>query len=115
MHQIFFVWEKKNYSRLKSISGLNLEQVHEAEFQICKDIFFISEGQIKQSTWKISEKLVADIDPKDVHYIAFSKHFRCKIWSGNKVLMRGLKNKDFTNFITTEDLYRFLENHIHKK
>ena len=55
---------RKNYSRLTSISGLNLEQVHEAEFQICKDISFISEEQIKQSTWKISEKLVTDIDPR---------------------------------------------------
>ena len=106
---------RKNYPRLISISGLNLEQVHEAEFQICKDISFISEEQIKQSTWKVSEKLVADIDPKDVHYIAFSKHFRCKIWSGDKALIRGLKKKDFTNFITTEDLYSFRENRIHKK
>lgn len=78
---------RKNYSRLTSISGLNLEQVHVAEIQICKDISFISESQIRQSTWKISEKLVADIDPKDVHYIAFAKHFRCKIWSSDKALM----------------------------
>ncbi len=83
-----------------------MEQVQEAEFQIYRDIVFISEEQIKILHWIAAEALVADIDPKDSHYIAYSKHFRCKIWSGDKVLMKGLEKKGFTNFISTEDLYK---------
>lgn len=78
----------KHYPRLCKISGLTLEEVRESEFQACKDITFISEEQILASG-----KLVADIDPKDTHYVAYSKHFRCKIWSGNKELMKGLVKK----------------------
>ena len=99
---------RKHYIRLTKISGLTLEQVQEAEFQICKDITFISAEQIKASTWKESEKLVADIDPNDIQYIAFSKHFRCKIWSGDKSLVKGLARKDFFNFISTEELYELV-------
>ena len=84
---------------------MTLEQLREPEFQICKDITFISEEQIRLSTWIEAEKLVAEIDPKDTHYIAYSKHFRCKIWSGDKVLMSGLSKKGFTNFITTDELF----------
>lgn len=84
---------------------MTLEQVKKAEFQICKDITLISEEQIKESTWLAAEKLVADIDPKDTHYIAYSKHFRCKIWSGDKQLIKGLSKKRFANFISTEELY----------
>ena len=36
----------------------------EAEFQICKDITFISEEQISYSNWKAAEKSVAEIDRK---------------------------------------------------
>ena len=54
---------------------------------------FYSEGLIKISTWNIANKLVEDIDPNDIHYVAFSKHFRCKIWSGDKSLMKGLSKK----------------------
>lgn len=97
---------RKNYSRLIKISGLQPEHVQEAEFQICKDITFISEEQVNLSTWIKAEKLVADIDPKDVTYIAFSKHFKCKIWSGDKVLMKGLTKKDFHNFISTDELFK---------
>lgn len=97
----------KHYSRLCKISGMTTEQVREAEYQIYKEITFISEEQIKLSAWLAAEKLVADVDPKDIQYVAFSKHFRCKIWSGDKTLMNGLAKKGFTNFMTTEELYNW--------
>ncbi len=96
----------KHYGRLSKISGMSIEQIREAEFQVCKDIVFLSEEHIKKGTWLAAEKLVADIDPKDTAYVAYSKHFRCKIWSGDKALMKGLKKKGSTNVITTEELYR---------
>ena len=95
----------KHHSRLSKISGMTTEQVREAEFQICKDITFISEEQIKESAWLAAEKLVADIDPKDTHYVAYSKHFRSKIWSGDKQLIKGLAKKRFANFISTDELF----------
>ena len=45
---------------------------------------FIALEQIKNSHWIIADKPVAGIDPNDTHYIAYSKHFRCKIWSGDR-------------------------------
>ena len=101
---------RKHYQRLSKISGLTIEQVWEAEFQLYQDITFISEEQIKVSTWEIAEKLVSDIDPKDTHYVAYSKHFKCKIWSGDKALIKGLAKKNFTRFVTTEELFKLREN-----
>ena len=89
---------RKHYARLCKISGLSIDQVQESEFQVCSDITFISEEQIKISSWISAENLVADIDPKDTHYVAYSKHFRCKIWSGDKTLIRGLQKKRFHKF-----------------
>lgn len=84
----------RHYPKLAKISKMTLEEVRESEFQVYTDITFISEEQIKQSTWLVAEKLVADVDIKDIQYIAFSKHFRCKIWSGDKELKKGLEKKD---------------------
>lgn len=96
----------KYHHKLSKISGMNVEQVREAEFQICKDINFISEEQIKLTAWLFAEKLVADIDPKDAPYIALSKHFTCKIWSGDKMLIKGLAKKGFVAFVSTDELYK---------
>lgn len=99
----------KHETRLCKISGMTLTQLREAEFQIYKGLNFISEEQIKKSAWLIAEKLADGVDPNDTVYIAFSKHFRCKIWSGDKKLIRGLEKKGFINFLTTDQLYQLLE------
>lgn len=101
---------RKHYQRLSKISGLTILQVQEAEFQIYQGIKFISEEQIKISTWEIAEKLVSDVDSNDVQYVAFAKYFKCKIWSGDKALIRGLAKKKFTRFITTDELFKLREN-----
>jgi predicted nucleic acid-binding protein len=100
---------RNHYPRLIKISGLTIEEIQEAEFHLYKDIIFISEEQIKISNWISADLLVADIDPKDTHYIAYSKEFRCKIWSGDKKLIKGLAVRGFTDFITTDELYKFRE------
>ncbi|TZF85014.1 hypothetical protein FW774_08595 [Pedobacter sp. BS3] len=88
---------------------MTIEEIQEAEFYLYKAIVFISEEQIKVSNWIAADAIVADVAPKDTHYIAYSKHFRCKIWSGDKKLIKGLAAKGFTNFITTDELYKLRE------
>jgi predicted nucleic acid-binding protein len=105
---------RNHYPRLVQISGLTIEEIQEAEFQLYKDIIFISEEQIKISNWVSADALVADVDPKDTHYIAYSKEFDCKIWSGDKKLIKGLTAKGFTNFITTDELYKLREEQRNK-
>lgn len=100
---------KNHYLKIVKVSGLTLEQVHEAEFQIYKSLTFISEEQIKTSNWIAAEKLVFDVDPKDITYIALAKHFKCKIWSGDKALIKGLEKKNFNRFIITDELFKLRE------
>ncbi len=100
---------RKHHKRLVELSKLSPEQVLEAEFHICKDIKFISEEQVSVANWNDAFELVKDIDPKDVQYIAFSKQFDRKVWSGDRALITGLKKKGFTNMLTTEELYKHRE------
>jgi predicted nucleic acid-binding protein len=96
---------KTKYERLQSISGLSIERIIEAEYQVCKEITFISEEQINPGFWNESLDLVHDIDIKDVQYVAYAKQFRCKIWSGDKKLFKGLIENGFVNLVTTDDLF----------
>ena len=96
---------RNHYPRLVKISGLTIEEVQEAEFHLYKDITFISEEQIKISNWIAADTLVADVDPKDTHYIAYSKQFRCKIWSGDKKLIKGLVGKRILQILSLQTNY----------
>jgi predicted nucleic acid-binding protein len=103
---------QRHHDKLVQISKLTLEQVLESEFQICKSIHFISDEQISQTNWDLAENLVFDVDKKDVSYIAFSKQFKAKVWSGDKSLIKGLANKGFTNFISTNELWDLRQNRL---
>lgn len=81
-----------------------MAEIREVEFLLFKHITFISEDQIKPSEWKYAEETVAGVDPNDAPYVAYAKHFRCKIWSGDKSLVRGLKQRGFKSFVSTQEL-----------
>ncbi|MCL2860779.1 MAG: PIN domain-containing protein [Oscillospiraceae bacterium] len=95
-----------HYGKLIKISGLTLAQILESEYQIYKSITFISEAQISLENWQFANNLVSDIDPKDSIYIAYTKQFKCKLWTGDKKLINGLAKKNYNNIITTEDLFQ---------
>lgn len=95
---------RKHHKRLVELSKLSLEEVVEAEYLVCKDIKFISEEQVSDENWQAAFELVQDIDSNDVPYVAFSKQFKRKIWTGDRKLIRGLERKGFKNTITTEAL-----------
>jgi predicted nucleic acid-binding protein len=110
LHQIFLRIEiKKHHGKLAKISSLPISKIVESEFQVCKDIKFISEEQIQKANWETAYELVKDIDEKDIHYVAFSKQFGMRIWSGDKRLIRGLKRKGFDNFVSTDELHSVRE------
>jgi len=94
-----------HYDKLIKISSLTLEQILESEYQIYKSITFISEEQISLENWQFANNLISDIDPKDIVYIAYAKQFKCKLWTGDKKLTKGLVKKSYSNFITTENLF----------
>jgi len=94
-----------HYDKLIKISDLTLGQILESEYQIYKSITFISEEQISLENWQFAANLVSDIDPKDIVHIAYTKQFKCKLWTGDKKLINGLAKKNYSNIITTENLF----------
>lgn len=97
-----------HYTKLVKISKRTLPQIIESEYRLCKHVNFISEEQIAHVHWQEANKLVFDIDPNDVVYIAYALHFQCKLWSGDKVLMKGLAKKGFLDVVNTNDLHTLL-------
>jgi len=55
--------------------------------------------------WEFADSLVSDIDSKDIVYIAYTKQFDCKLWTGDKKLINGLIRKNYNNILTTENLF----------
>ena len=99
---------KKYHTKLMKISKLSLEEVEEIEFQLEKNIKFISEELIDDWAWVKAFELTKGIDEKDTPYIAFCLFFDCKVWTGDKKLITGLAKKDFHELILTNELYEII-------
>lgn len=94
----------KHHLKLARLMDMTVRDIREIEFLLFKNIMFISENQITPTEWTYAERIVAEVDPNDAPYIAYAKHFRCKLWSGDKSLARGLQKRGFRSFISTQEL-----------
>jgi len=105
------------YDKLSKISKQSLDTIAKTEYYITKGINFISEEQIAENTWHSAYNLVKEVDLDDIAFVALSKHLKCKLWTGDSNLIRGLNKKGFMNTIITEELFAYrtnLENKLKK-
>jgi predicted nucleic acid-binding protein len=93
-----------NYNKLSKISNQSLDKISKTEYFVTKEITFISEEQIPENTWRSSYDLVRNVDLDDIAFVALAKHFRCKLWTGDGILIRGLLKNGFKNLISTNEL-----------
>jgi predicted nucleic acid-binding protein len=101
---------RKYHSKISMISKMSIKEIEIVEFKIAKPITFMSGIHIPEVKWIQAEYLAKDIDDKDIPYVAFSLFYKCKIWSGDKVLRNGLEHKGFKKIISTEELFDLREN-----
>lgn len=98
-----------HFQRIKKITKLNDSEVHELIETLYTKIHFISDEFIPKGNLVIADELTKDVDFDDVLFVALSLHLNCKLWTGDKVLMKALINKGFKRFITTQELIQKLK------
>jgi predicted nucleic acid-binding protein len=103
-----------HYEKLSKISKQPIHKIVSTEYFIIRAIKFISEEQIAESIWRSAYALVKDVDLDDVAFVALSKHLRCKLCTGDRVLIRGLSKNGFKNTISTDELLNY-RNTIEKR
>lgn len=101
---------KKYHWKIAKLSKLTIFEVEEIEYQLFKNITFITEALIPNEFWTKAFALTNGIDVKDTPYVAYGLFFDCKIWTGDKKLQKGLIQKGYNKLILTDELHKFLKN-----
>lgn len=94
-------WEK-----LRGASKLPEHELIIAKNKLYEQIFFINQKVLNQEILLEAEKIVQDIDPDDTFFVALTLSLEGVLWTGDKNLFKGLKEKNFQNVYNTWDLWK---------
>ncbi|RYX80159.1 hypothetical protein EON73_05685 [bacterium] len=75
---------------------------------VTNKIKFISIDLISNEAYQKVNYLIADIDPEDTEFVALAEYLNTKLWTGDKALIKGLTQKGWNKFISTNELFEIL-------
>lgn len=101
----------KHKERIIKISKLSEDDVLESLYLILKYCTILNDKDIPEEILNQSYQYVKEIDPKDVVFVAAALTLDAPLWSGDKKLMNGLKEKNINIFVQTKDLIEIFKKH----
>ena len=96
----------KHWSKLKKISNLSDSDLETAYEKLLSKLTFINEEIIPEKVWLKAEEIVNDFDIDDLDFVALTKYINGALWTGDKILYQGLKEKRFRSVYSTDDLIK---------
>jgi len=102
--QYVFEELENNKGKLLKASKMSEEKIDIAISKLFEYIKIIPLEIIPQNIWLAAEVLTLDIDPDDISFVALSIFLDAYLWTGDKVLYKGLVKKGFDRVIATSEM-----------
>ncbi len=94
----------KHKDKILKYSKLSESELIEQVYNLLKNVTLINENQIPEEIWQRSFEWTKDVDENDTAFVALTEHTNGKLWSLDKKLTTGLKNKGYKKIIGTGEL-----------
>ena len=102
--------ELKRYApKIAAYSKLDQNNLSYIETLILSTINFVPEELISDQSWGQAITLMKDIDEDDTPFVALGIELGAKLWTGDKILSKGLAKKGVDLTITTADLKKVIK------
>lgn len=102
--------ELKRYAlKIVAYSKLDQKDLSDIETLVFSNITFYSEELITEQSWTKAFNLTKDVDEDDTPFVALTIELDAKLWTGDKVLAKGLSKKGSNLTISTIDLKKIIK------
>ena len=90
--------------KILRISRYSYNQYTYVRDKLYKHIEFVEDSAIPFDEFIMAMRIVRDIDPDDVHFVALSRYFDSTLWTGDVRLYKGLKTKGYERVIMFDQI-----------
>lgn len=97
----------KHKEKVLKYSRLSEDQFLEMTYKIFRRISFINEDDIPLNIRQQAIEITKPIDEKDSPFVSLAIYLDGILWTGDKKLYKGLKDKSAIDIMNTEELYQF--------
>lgn len=94
--------------KIKKITQFTDSELKDLIQRFTRKIVFIDNDLIEFTHQKQAYQLVKNVDKKDLLFVALSLQTNFPLWTGDKKLISGLKEKGFYNTILTTELLKWV-------
>ena len=101
---------QNHFDKIQKYTKLTDSEIYELIRLIESRIDFIDERLLPYSIIENAKNLVADIDFDDFAFVATANYLDATLWTGDKILLNGLRNKEYKQVITTTELLHIVNN-----
>lgn len=99
----FFSEIFKYKEKILTYSNLDESELHEYLIRILDRIQFTRYDFISRENRQTALELCKNIDEKDTPFVALALELDAKVWTGDKKLITGLKEKGFSKIVDFSD------------
>jgi predicted nucleic acid-binding protein len=96
---------EEHKSKLKDIAGYSDADLYKTLKLITDKIRFIDARLIPSAVFIEAQHLLESIDIDDTEFVSLTSHIKGKLWTGDKALLSGLKQKGWNHCISTWQLF----------
>lgn len=95
----------KHRAKLLYLTGISEEELQELVNIVTNKIHFIDEEIISSEYTQESTNLILDTDPSDIPFVALTMFLKGKLWTGDNILIKALREKGFKDVMNTKDVF----------
>ena len=95
---------RRHEDKIRKYSGLNNDDLSELIALVESRIFFLEEELLPSDVVTQAKEWVKDVDFDDFAFVAVAIHLDAWLWTGDKKLIAGLKQKGYKRIVSTADL-----------
>ena len=99
----------RHFDKIRNYSDLNDDNLSGLIALVESRIFFIEEELLPATIIAEAKEWVAGVDFDDFAFVAIANHLDAWLWTGDKKLISGLRQKGYHHIISTTDLWEMQE------